>query len=50
MARLLDRDVNNTHADVHALLNAGILDRTDDARIVFPYDAAQVDLTIGRAA
>ncbi|MCJ2089974.1 helix-turn-helix domain-containing protein [Methylobacterium sp. E-005] len=50
VARLLDRDVKNTHADVHALLNAGILDRTDDARIVFPYDSVHVDFTIGKAA
>ncbi len=50
VARLLDRDVKNIHADVHALLNAGILDRTDDERIVFPYDAVHVDFTIGKAA
>ena len=50
VARLLDRDVKNTHADVHALLNAGILERTDDARIVFPYDSVHVDFTIGKAA
>ncbi|MCJ2054428.1 transcriptional regulator [Methylobacterium sp. J-070] len=50
VARLLDRDVKNTHADVHALLNAGILGRTDDVRIVFPYDAVHVDFTIGKAA
>ena len=50
VARLLDRDVKNTHADVHALLNAGLLDRTNDERIVFPYDAVHFDLTIGQAA
>ena len=50
VARLLGRDVKNTHSDVHALLNAGILDRTADERIVFPYDAVHVDFTIGKAA
>lgn len=50
VARLLDRDVKNTHSDVHALLNAGILDRTADERIMFPYDAVHVDFTIGKAA
>ena len=50
VARLLDRDVKNTHTDVHALLTAGILDRTEDDRIVFPYDAVHVDFTIGQAA
>ncbi|KQO71547.1 transcriptional regulator [Methylobacterium sp. Leaf88] len=50
VARALDRDVKNTHADVHALLNAGLLDRTTDDLIVFPYDAVHVDFTIGQAA
>lgn len=50
VARLLDRDVKNTHSDVHALLSAGILNRTDDERIVFPYDAVHVDFTVGKAA
>ncbi|MDP4022744.1 transcriptional regulator [Methylobacterium sp. NEAU 140] len=50
VARLLDRDVKNTHSDIHALLSAGILDRTDDERIVFPYDAVHVDFTIRAAA
>jgi predicted transcriptional regulator len=50
VARLLDRDVKNTHSDVHALLSAGILNRTDDERIVFPYDAVHVDVTVGKAA
>ena len=50
VARLLERDVKNTHTDVHALLNAGILDRKGDERIVFPYDAVHVDFTIGKAA
>lgn len=50
VARLLDRDVKNIHADVHALLNAGILERIDGERIVFPYDAVHVDFTVGKAA
>jgi len=50
VARLLDRDVKNTHGDVHALLNAGVLDRTEDGRIVFPYDTVHVDFTIRKAA
>jgi predicted transcriptional regulator len=35
----VDRDVKAVHGDVQTLLNAGILDRTADGRIVFPYDA-----------
>jgi hypothetical protein len=37
------------HGDVHALLDAGLLDKTDDGRIVFPFDAVHVDFTL-RAA
>jgi predicted transcriptional regulator len=32
--------------DVHALLDAGMLDRTDDGRIHFPYSAVRVDFTL----
>jgi predicted transcriptional regulator len=46
IARRLERDVKGVHGDVHALLDAGVLDRTDDNRIVFPYDAVHVDFTL----
>lgn len=48
-ARRVDRDVKAVHGDVHALLDAGVLDRTDDGRIVFPYEAVHVDFVM-RAA
>jgi predicted transcriptional regulator len=50
VARRVGRDVKAVHGDVHALLKAGILDRTDDGKIVFPYDAVHVDFTITKAA
>jgi hypothetical protein len=37
------------HGDVQALLKAGILDRTDNGGIVFPYDELHVDFVL-RAA
>lgn len=46
IARRAGRDVKAVHRDVHALLEAGILDRTDDGRIVFPYAAVRVDFTL----
>jgi predicted transcriptional regulator len=49
LARRLDRDVKSVHGDVQSLLKAGVLDRTDDGRIVFPYDQIHVDLVV-RAA
>ena len=47
-ARRVNRDVKAVHGDVHALLNAGILRKTDDG-IVFPFDAIRVDVML-RAA
>jgi len=48
-ARRVGRDVKAVHGDVHALLSAGILQRTKDGLIVFPYDAVRVDVML-RAA
>ena len=50
-ARRTRRDVKAVHADVHALLQAGILDKDEAGRIVFPYDSVHVDFTLtARAA
>lgn len=49
-ARRVGRDVKAVHRDVHALLDAGVIERDADGRIVFPYDAVHVDFTITRAA
>jgi predicted transcriptional regulator len=46
----VERDVKAVHADVHALLDAGVLDRTEDGEIVFPYEAVHVDFTLYAAA
>jgi predicted transcriptional regulator len=48
-ARRVSRDVKAVHGDVHALLNAGILRKTENGRIVFPFDAIRVDVLL-RAA
>jgi predicted transcriptional regulator len=48
-ARRVQRDVKGVHTDVHALLDAGILRRTDDGKIEFPFDAVHVDFVL-RAA
>lgn len=49
VARLVGRDVKSVHGDIHALLKAGVLDRDEDGRIVFPYDEVHVDFVL-RAA
>ena len=49
IARRVRRDVKSVHGDVQALLNAGVLDRAEDGRILFPYDEIHVDFVL-RAA
>ena len=49
-ARRVGRDVKAVHGDIHAMLDAGVLDRTDDGRVIFPYDAVHVDFTLTKAA
>jgi len=48
-ARRVERDVKAVHGDVTALLNAGVLSKTDDGLIVFPYDAIHVDFMLKAA-
>lgn len=49
IARRVGRDVKSVHGDIHALLRAGIVERSGDGRIVFPYDRVHVDFVM-RAA
>ncbi len=48
-ARRVDRDVKAVHGDVHALLSAGILQKTGNGLIVFPFDAIRVDMMLHAA-
>ncbi len=48
-ARRVERDVKAVHGDVSALLRAGVLVRSDDGRIEFPFDAVKVEFLL-RAA
>ena len=50
VARRVDRDVKAVHGDVQALVVAGVLDRADSGRVIFPYDAVHVDFTLRKAA
>jgi predicted transcriptional regulator len=51
LARRLDRDVKSVHGDVHALLDAGVIDRAadGDGRVVFPFDAVRVEFVVEAA-
>ena len=48
-ARRVGRDVKAVHGDVTALLTAGVIDRTDDGRIVFPFEAVKVEFLLQAA-
>jgi predicted transcriptional regulator len=48
-ARRVGRDVKAVHGDVQALLAAGVLGKTKDGRIEFPYEGIHVDFML-RAA
>lgn len=48
-ARRAGRDVKAVHGDVTALLKAGVLDHTEDGRIVFPFEAVKVEFLLQAA-
>jgi predicted transcriptional regulator len=48
-ARRVGRDVKAVHGDIHALLTAGVLRKTDEGLVIFPFDAIHVDIVL-RAA
>jgi predicted transcriptional regulator len=48
-ARRVERDVKAVHGDVHVLLNAGLLQKTTEGRILFPFDAVRVNFVLKAA-
>lgn len=46
VARRVDRDVRRVHDDTQVLLDAGIIDRTEDGRIEFRFNAVHVDFML----
>src|SRR5665811_1961124 len=48
-ARRVGRDVKAVHGDVTALLSAGVLDRTEEGGIVFPFEAVKVEFLLQAA-
>ena len=49
-ARRVGRDVRAVHADVHLLLDAGVLRKDERGLIEFPYTAVHVDFMLKTAA
>jgi predicted transcriptional regulator len=48
-ARRVERDVKAVHGDVTALLKAGVLDRVEDGRVIFPFEAVKVEFLLHAA-
>lgn len=48
-ARRVNRDVKAVHGDVTALLNAGVLERSESGGIVFPFDAVKIEFLLEAA-
>ncbi len=48
-ARRAHRDVKAVHGDIHSLLRAGILEKTEDGKVIFPFDAVHVDFMVNVA-
>lgn len=46
VARRVGRDAKAVHGDVQLLLTGGIIEKTDDGKILFPYDAIHVDFML----
>jgi predicted transcriptional regulator len=49
VARRAGRDVKAVHGDIRALLDSGVIDRTETGQVVFPFEAVRVEFTL-RAA
>jgi predicted transcriptional regulator len=49
VARRVARDVKAVHGDVHALIDAGLLDKTLNNQVVFAFDTIRVEFTLHAA-
>lgn len=50
LARRVDRDVKGVHTDATALAMAGVIDRTEDGKLLFPFDHVEVRFSLDAAA
>jgi predicted transcriptional regulator len=49
LARRVGRDVKGVHTDAQALMSAGVVERTDDGKLLFPYDEVRLELVLKAA-
>ncbi len=50
LARRVGRDVKAVHNDATALVNNGVIERTDDGKYLFPFDTVKVQFEMRAAA
>jgi predicted transcriptional regulator len=48
-ARRVERDVKGVHGDIVALIEAGLLNRTENGGVEFPYEAVKVEFLLQAA-
>lgn len=49
VARRVGRDVKSVHSDLTALQRAGVLDKTEQGQVVFPYESVKVEFLLQAA-
>jgi predicted transcriptional regulator len=50
IARRVGRDFKGVHSDVSLLLKAGVVDKAESGKLIFPYDKIHVDFEVSAAA
>ena len=49
LARRVKRDVKGVHTDVQALTKCGVLYKTENGRVIFPFSAIHIDVMVEAA-
>jgi predicted transcriptional regulator len=49
VARRVGRDIKSVHTDLTALQKAGVLDKTAEGQVVFPYESIKVEFLLQAA-
>jgi predicted transcriptional regulator len=49
VARRVGRDIKSVHSDLTALQRAGVLDKTAEGQVVFPYESVKVEFLLQAA-
>ncbi len=50
LARRIGRDVKGVHTDTQALVNCGLIDKTDKGKLSLPYDEIHLEMIVRAAA